>query len=342
MAQHRNMNDGRTMAGKELVLARELSRIIPDDPVARRAAARGELIRLRRGVYVDMAYWRTLSPDQRYRTVCRGYALARDGSPVLSHHSAAAMHGLPMVGSWPSEIHVVTNRSSGGRSKASVVTHAVGIDSHDVVMVDGVLITGIERTVIDMSATLPDHAAVAMVDAAIHVDRFRAVEPMTTRAALIDTWQRLLPFRGSVRSDSLVRFADERAGSVAESTSRVTMALIGAPAPILQQQFSIDGRIVETDFFWRDCGTIGEADGYGKYLRPELRAGRTVEQVVVDEKVREDALRRQVDHFTRWDYAIGLSRDRLRARLAEASVPLGRPQPLSQAIRRGFGASPPE
>src|SRR4051812_36437078 len=75
----------------QLVLARELSRFSYDDPAARHAAARGELRRLRRGIYADAGEWAALTPREKYLTVCRGYAASRGETPVLSHQSAAAV-----------------------------------------------------------------------------------------------------------------------------------------------------------------------------------------------------------------------------------------------------------
>jgi hypothetical protein len=47
---------------------------------------------------------------------------------------------------------------------------------------------------------------------------------------------------------------------------------------------------------------IGESDGRMKYLDPAYRNGRTAEQVVYDEKRREDELRRQCRAFVRWGW----------------------------------------
>ncbi|TFC20561.1 hypothetical protein E3O55_00335 [Cryobacterium sp. MDB1-18-2] len=55
---------------------------------------------------------------------------------------------------------------------------------------------------------------------------------------------------------------------------------------------------------------MGEADGKIKYFDPVMRDGRTPEEVLWDEKRREDGVRRQVHGFTRWGFSIALSRMR--------------------------------
>src|SRR5690606_27660826 len=60
-----------------LVLARELSRFQYDDPAARRAVPRGELVRILRGIYADAAEWHAATPGERYLAMCRGYAASR-------------------------------------------------------------------------------------------------------------------------------------------------------------------------------------------------------------------------------------------------------------------------
>jgi hypothetical protein len=49
--------------------------------------------------------------------------------------------------------------------------------------------------------------------------------------------------------------------------------------------------------------------------------------VVYDEKLREDAIRRQVVAFLRWTYATGTSRDMLRTLLMSAGVEVGLARP---------------
>jgi len=225
-----------------LVLASDLSAAFGDDLRLRRLAERGRLHRFYRGQYVAAARWRDFTQDQKYELLVRGAALARRGAPPLSHQSAAVLWGLPILVPWPREVHFLTERASGGRSDPGIRKHAVGLDGADLTERDGLLLTTVARTAVDLAATMDLKSAVAAVDRALAVDRFGRVPPMTTMAELLDTWQRMLPFRGSVRARAIIEFGTQLSGSPGESGSRVNIALNGFPVPELQHPFEIDGR----------------------------------------------------------------------------------------------------
>lgn len=65
---------------------------------------------------------------------------------------------------------------------------------------------------------------------------------------------------------------------------------------------------------------FGEFDGRGKYLDRDLAGGRTPDQVLWDEKLREDRLRRHRSAAARWTWDDALSRPRLARVLAAAGV----------------------
>ncbi|RZU65295.1 hypothetical protein EV379_1623 [Microterricola gilva] len=310
-----------------LVIAHVHGRVAPIDSLLRTERARGTVVKLRRGLYARRELWLGLTPTQRYQAFVIGVARGGQFLPVLSHESAAVLHGLPRIEPWPRDVHELVERGSGGRSAPGRQRHAVGIDDVDVICRDGLYLTSIERTVVDVAATSSTFSAVAAIDAALHVDRFGRASAMTTTAELLRAWERMLPFRGSARARELIEFGDGRSGSVNESNSRVTMAQLGLPVPELQRSWQIDGADYDSDFYFAGADAIGEADGKAKYTDPVLLAGRAPADVVYAEKLREDALRRRTSAFARWDYAVGMSLSRLGARLAEVGVlPTERPR----------------
>jgi hypothetical protein len=319
--------DAPTTPLPELILARELSRFDYDDPAARRAAQRGELTRLRRGIYARTDDWQKLAPEEKYLMVVRGYALSRREQPVLSHDSAAAMWGLPRVGRQPSEVHIVSDDPRGGRARQGVRAHLVRLDADDIDFVDGVALTSLRRTVVDMAATAHVMTAVSIVDHVLHVDRLGRARSNLDKEQLLQALERALPLRGSVRARARIVFGETGAANAGESASRVTMAHIGTPPPTLQKTFITELGEFDTDFYFEDADAAGELDGKLKYLDPAYRGGRSAERVVYDEKLREDAIRRQVREFLRWPYATGLNRDALRALLLSAGVPVGLSRP---------------
>lgn len=100
------------------------------------------------------------------------------------------------------------------------------------------------------------------------------------------------------------------------------MVLIGVPKPDLQTRFPRADGLGEdiVDFDWPGLGAFGEFDGKGKYFREEFRGDRTPQEVLWEEKVREDRVRQQRPRAARWGWDVALSRRRLAAALAAAGV----------------------
>ena len=93
------------------------------------------------------------------------------------------------------------------------------------------------------------------------------------------------------------------------------------PAPDLQVPVvGASGRRYFADFYWADRRHIGEFDGAAKYTDPRFLQGRTPQQVLLDEKRREDDLRAAGYRVTRWDWETALSPVRLGALLRHAGI----------------------
>jgi hypothetical protein len=142
--------------------------------------------------------------------------------------------------------------------------------------------------------------------------------------AVVDALLGLVPPRtkGCARAVRNLELADARSGSAGESLSRGQMLLIGVPRPDLQVSFArgdLPGHDV-VDFDWPGLDTFGEFDGKGKYSREELRNGRSAEEVLWDEKVREDRIRRHRRRSVRWGWGDAMSRRRLERVLALGGI----------------------
>jgi hypothetical protein len=122
----------------------------------------------------------------------------------------------------------------------------------------------------------------------------------------------------------VVEFLDVRSESPGESMSRVRLMEEGLPRPDVPREiFRLDGRfIARVDFYWEEHHTIGEFDGkikYGRLLKP----GQRIEDVIFDEKIREDAVRDLGLQVVRWIsrdlYRTGVLRERVLRAFARAS-----------------------
>lgn len=205
-----------------------------------------------------------------------------------------------------------------------VLTARSGDEPTVVELIDGVRVTSLARTLIDVSRTVQLETSVAMLDYAQR-DATRRDSGVTavrvSRSELSTEFALHSSRRGTARCATALELSDGRSGSPGETLSRVGMHLLALPMPILQQQF-IDsfGLIGIVDFWWPEFNLIGEFDGFGKYLREDLRPGQTIAEVVIAEKKREDRLRALGPRVTRWDWGIARSLPGLERHLRDAGL----------------------
>lgn len=289
-------------------------------------ATTGRLGRLRAGVFIEPA--ELAAADHRRRELARIAAVVatRRGRVVLSHESAAAVWGIPRIGPAPESVDVLDARGTRPRSMNGVVWRRTPFDPTEVVEVNGFLVTGLLQTVVDIACDRGFVSAVAALDAAtgafLRANGFivaTGVDPVAVGRRL-DQLGRRSGIRGA---RAALEFADARAESVGESLSRAQMHLLGFPAPALQTEFDrSDGGVDRVDFDWPDHGLFGEFDGDLKYLDPRYRGGRTVEQVVLDEKKRDQRIaRRHHRHGVHWDWRVAIRPSALAAALEDAGLP---------------------
>lgn len=284
---------------------------------------RGELVALFRGVYVDAVAWGRSSQDERYLLRVHAASCYMRDDELLSHWSAAGLWRLPSIASWPTRAHVRGPVRDGGRSSAMFARHENAV-LHAGEHLDGLPVTTLACTVVDMAAVAPFPAAVAMADAALRrTGHPSPLAPATTltRAVLRAEAERVPVRRGSARIRRVIEFADGRADRAGESVSRASIHLAGLPAPELQVPMrGASGRNYTVDFWWPRFSLIGEFDGQTKYRDPEFLNGRTPQQAVYDEKLREDDLRATGKGMSRWPWEVAVSPPRLRAHLAAAGI----------------------
>lgn len=212
---------------------------------------------------------------------------------VVSHMSAAVLHGLPTWNSALTKAHFTRDREGGGRTEGPKHIHVAPLRESDVVVLDGLRVTSVARTVCDLARSLTPFKAVPIGDAALA----RGV----ARAELAEALARCKGWRGVVRGRRTVEFLDPRSESPGESCSRVRIAEVGLPAPELQHEVFDDlGYLVgRADFAWLSQRTLGEFDGAGKY--EELRRpDQTREDVLAAQHAREEALRDRGWQVARW------------------------------------------
>ena len=294
------------------MLRRELIGAGFTDDEVRRAVRSGVWRAVRPGAYLRADDPVLADPDLRHVQLVLATVRRLDGSPVVSHVSAAALHGLPLWGVPLRTVHVTRDASSGGRRTRHLHVHPAPIAPDEVVTLRGLRVTSPARTVVDIARTSRFESAVVVADAAVKAE---LCTPAELDAAIARAGRR----SGGPASRRVVAFADGLADGPGESRARVRMHLAGLPRPVLQHVRDRSGRHVgQVDFWWPRAGVIGEYDGEVKYGRL-LRPGQDPAEVVYREKLREDALRAQpgVRTVVRWTWRDVDEFDELATRLRE-------------------------
>jgi len=250
-----------------------------------------QLYRLRRGAYSADAHG--LDPRLAHLQLLEATVRQSSSDAVVSHMSAAAVHGLPVWADALHQVHLSRDREGGGKTRRYVRLHPGRLSAEDVVEVDGFLVTSLARTVVDLARTASLQRAVAIGDAALAAGLGHA----ELDAVLAEARGRT----GAAAARRAVALLDARSETPGESSSRVVLYQLGLPPTHLQYEV-LDplGRFVaRTDFCWEEARTLGEFDGKIKYGRI-LKEGQSVSDVLFEEKRREDALRDLGWQIVRW------------------------------------------
>jgi len=257
-----------------------------NDRFIRTEVRTGDLTRLRQGGYTSD---RLSSPEQQHRLLLESTRQRLGSATVLSHTSAALLHGWPVPASALSRVTCTRTREPTGGGNLSRWLHAYAgvLGEHELTEIEGFRVTTAARTAADAARLLSRDDAVVMLDAALH--RSRSGEDEAMRHAVAEQLAAEGRKRGAGGAHRALRLASGFAESPAESRSRLAFHDHGIPEPVLQ--FSVVdrfGRVVAiTDFAWPDYGVVGEVDGRIKY-ESLLRPGERAVDAVIREKRREN------------------------------------------------------
>jgi predicted transcriptional regulator of viral defense system/very-short-patch-repair endonuclease len=270
----------------------------------------GRLDRVRRGAY-GSSVDESLDAMEQQRRLVRATIpyLARDA--IVSHASAAALHGLDLYATRLDRVQVTRPERPGGKARPLTNVHAAPVEESEVVEIDGIAVTSVARTVADMARALPFASAVVTGDSALRNG--------LARDELRECLDRMRRWPGVVRARRVAAFIDGRSESAGESRSRAGFVDSAIAPPELQFEIRDDrgyfiGRV---DFAWVDMRTVGEFDGKIKYGR--LLTAADGRDAVYQEKLREDALRDLGWQVVRWTWP-----------------DLDRPTDIAAKLRRAF------
>ena len=271
----------------------------------------GELVRIASGMYVDGL---DLSgrPEQIHFVKVRAHA--QRCAHVVSHVSAAVLHGLPVPAADLTEVHFSRPGSSGNDLVGDRRLHAGCPAEEWLTEVDGIRVTNIARTLIDLARTEPHLASVAASDAALH-------RGLTDPAELVKAFESELRWVGSPFARKALKDADGRAESPGETWARLALRGLQPGQELQFDVYDEAGRFVaRADGGYPDRGLIWEYDGQGKY--EELRdPGITREEVVARQQRREQRLLRLGWNVVRANHEDLSAKDGFRHRVAQELWP---------------------
>ncbi|WDV49262.1 substrate-binding domain-containing protein [Streptomyces coeruleorubidus] len=146
--------------------------------------------------------WLRLDP----RTPVRHRDTESPRSGVVSHASACAVHGL---GEWPADRVELTVQVRRTTRDESVVLHCARTDAEDITVVDGLPVTTVRRTVVDL---LRVRADAARVGAVVAEAASRGLVDVDDLAARIGSFAGAYGLPAEASGAQLLQFLCERAG----------------------------------------------------------------------------------------------------------------------------------
>lgn len=204
---------------------------------------RGRLHLVMRGVYA--VGWPRLTRQRRWMAA----VLACGEGAMLSHRSAAALWGIGMEKR--GLIDVTVARRCELRRPGLKVRGRPTLRPDDIVAKDGIPVTAVARTLVDLATDLPLRKLERAINEA---DKRDLIDPETLRVAVSDYGgQPGAPLLRSLLDKSTFRLSD----SDLEIYFRPIAEGAGLPPP-LSKQF-VNGW--EVDFYWPDLGLVVETDG---------------------------------------------------------------------------------
>jgi hypothetical protein len=296
----------------------------------RRLLARGELVRVRRGVYTSRGIWDAADRIGRCRLASRAAVRTMRRGWVLSHDSAAYELNLPILPPKVAYVHITRPGFTNAWTEFGVKHHLARFNTSQLVELgNGISALDLARTAVDIARERGRRDGLVACDAALRLGATQAqldeaVEPMTN-------WP------GSVGARWAVRAADPGAESMLESLGRELVLEAGIGEP--ETQFPVrTARGVR----WCDIrvgNLLVECESLIKLVPPGEGgvAKRPAPEVVFEQQKRARAMKdedfglTQIYWADHWGSARAEAIKRLRREYADTVARFGPDLPLARA-----------
>lgn len=243
----------------------------------------GAWVAVRRGVYCERWVWDASDEAARHVLRVRAAMLSAQTPYAASHTSAAAVLGLSCRPHWRELVHVSHPRVLGGRTEGGVKHHPAEVPPDQVLVVDGIRVTGPARTAVDVAREHGIEDGVVVVD--------QVLRGGTTRAELEQVLTQMRSWPHVTAARAAVDLGDGGAENPGESLARMLVLELGYGRPQTQVEIVDGRRRARVDMLLEDHAF--EMDGRLKFIGRERGgfAPADLERALWEEKQREDWLR---------------------------------------------------
>lgn len=240
-----------------------------------------DLVRLRRGCYIRGGIWAKQKRWVRSRQVIAAHAhgtlTTSGGGFVYSHTSAARLHALYL---WDVDdrVHITQQTCPSPVSHGKdVVAHTRTLEAGDIIFVDGLPCTSLERTVVDCCLMLNYRQSLVLMDHALR--KGADAEKLRAMCSALTGRNGVLALRRAIEN------SDARSESPGETLSRELLHRLCIEPPELQVAVVSAAGQHRLDFAWRDKKVALEFDGKVKYFDYQ-----PTDEAIFAERQREKAL----------------------------------------------------
>ncbi len=221
---------------------------IGSDHIARGLVTRGQLRWNYEAIFPDVYVAKASGPGLQARIVGAWLWSGRDC--IIAGRAAAAIHGA----AWVDAATPIELIGSSSRSPTGVVVRNERIASDEIVEIDGLLVTTVARTALDLGRHLPRSHAVRHLDALAHATGVRAEHALEMTG-------RYPRARGLRRAELALDLMDAGGQSPKETWLRLLFIDNGFPRPRTQIHVSDGGHDAFIDMGWDDPMIGADDDG---------------------------------------------------------------------------------
>lgn len=260
----------------------------------KRRVVKGTVVSPYKGLYALKEQWTGVEKRQGYKAIIATLAELHPDW-VFCSFSAAAIYELEVPYKEMDYVHIAATCS---RCSHTLVCHHMS--AGECATIDGIKCDALESAVHDCVRSSTFRYALAIADSslrALGLGKDEMVERIKRRC------------KGRHGMDYVAQvfsYADGRAENGGESYARAVMIENGVMMPQLQVEHydPVTDTNYREDFEWelKTGNVAGELDGYRKYTRIAQEQGKTVDQVLLEERQRESRLRNQGIQFARFSF----------------------------------------